>query len=285
MSNPRDRESLILSELFGEADEAACKELESALKDDPRLADELKEMKKTMHVVSQAELVRDPGEEFWKKVWPQFQNRLLEEEKKAGNALNVFGVGRSNFWRPALQLGIVAVMLIMGIFIGQYLSGIGMKRSQGTSVAQERVTFPYEDEVGRKKQEYLLEAAETSLAHSGDVLNNFMQIKPEDNGRGADVIESNRDQFYNLLDEITQLRNNMPDSRYKGINSLFDEVEIMVGEIAGIGGDPRDMTYEIRSLQRGIAERKLLDRLKKIDIRVYLDMPDVDAQTVSVEDR
>ena len=108
MKNSRDIESLIVDALFDdkrEDDERT--ELDAALENDSARTEEFKKLERTMRVVESAGLRQDPGEDYWRDVWPNFQNQLMGQEKRSKKRFFNFGMAWEHFWRPAIQVAVV----------------------------------------------------------------------------------------------------------------------------------------------------------------------------------
>jgi hypothetical protein len=268
----RDIESLILADLFDELEPEDKIDLDSALSDDSDRQRELDQLRSTMSMVRKAALRKDPGKDFWKNVWPKFQNRLMAAEKRESWwKFKITSPAWSDFWRPALQIGFVAAMLIVGIFIGKQISGAGDNNNVNNLEPYNDVAYPYEKEIDQKKSEYLLNVADSSIRRSRELISDFMSIRPEQAGQDVTLISNNRQEMFRLLDEINTLRNSFSDPQIQYYSSIFDEIEIVIGEIATIEGDPNSVQFEIRIIQEGISNRELLDRLGRIHITTTIN--------------
>lgn len=272
MKRSRDIESLIVSDLFGESTEDEKEELSEALRDDSVREDEYFEMKRTMSFVESANLANDPGEEFWDSVWPEFKNRAMVEEKKDHSPWHwLTSIAWTNFWKPALQLSVVAVMLVLGIFIGKQFSNGTMPSSEDYSRTDMDLAIPYDTEIDEQKNEYLLNATESSLRRTSEMLNNFMDIGTEGGNSNLQLISNSREDMFRILDDINILRSSNTSPWISQYSPIFDEVEILIGEIAAIRGDSNDVVFEVRALQNGIRETGLLKRLNNVKFRVIVN--------------
>jgi hypothetical protein len=269
MRKHRNLEELLVSAVCGETDRGHDQELENLLADDEELQSEYVELKKTLELISQAKLAEDPHPEFWSGVWPEFLRR-----RKASAETN--GVRQAQLakpvwnWRPAVQVVIVAAMLVVGIFIGRILTEqeLGRSAEEGMQAGEVPITLPYEREIAERKQDYFFEAAGSSIDKSSELIRNFMALEPQDWNKHKDIIARSREEGGEILNEITQLREGFGDPRFVEIEPILNELELFVGEIAGIEGGEDDVWFEIRSLQNGIRERNLLDRLNQLKVRV-----------------
>lgn len=262
MTKKRDIEGLLIAGLLGEATAEERAELASALADDPARREEYDGLKKTMQTLSGVSLAPDPGRAYWDSVWPEFENRLLAAEMKERQP-RLSSPWWTQFWRPALQISLVGIMLVLGIFIGRELSRSEPLPGPYAGQTPTPLSIPYEQEINREKQDYLLNVTERSLARSGQVLDRFMQLRPEEVSGDSGLITSQRDEIITLLDEISQLRAAGVNPRMQEFSPLFDELEILMGEIASIRGEPVDIQFEVRMLQQGIVDRNIVDRLKR----------------------
>ncbi|HUX06148.1 MAG TPA: hypothetical protein VMX35_02450 [Acidobacteriota bacterium] len=266
MSKHHKLQDLMVSALFGEADPVAMRELEEALAADEELAREYNELQETLGVVSEARLAEDPGPEFWRKVWPEFQRR--EREERTANSRREKAPAVWN-WRPALQIVIVAAMLIIGIFIGRIISEQRIEDSGARYEADETpITLPYEREIEESKRDYFFEVADSSLERSSTLISNFMDLDPQEWSSNNELVSRSRAAGSEILSEISLLRESINDPRFIEIEPIFNELELFVGEIAGIEGGEDDIWFEIEALQRGIQDRNLLDRLNQLRTRV-----------------
>jgi hypothetical protein len=223
-------------------------------------------------MVRKAKLRKDPGDDFWENVWPEFQNRLMAEEKRESWwTFKLTSPAWSDFWRPALQIGFVAAMLVLGIFIGKHISGTGEEKRANTLEPYSDIAYPYEREIDQKKSEYLLDVADSSIQRSRELISDFMNIRPEQAEQDVTLISNNRQEMFRLLDKINTLRNSFSDPQIQFYSTIFDEIEIVIGEIATIEGDPNSVQFEIRVIQDGINNRELLDRLDRIHITTTID--------------
>ncbi len=266
MSKHHKQHELIVSALYGEADEDALRELERVLADDEDLAREYRELQETLGVVTEAKLAEDPGHGFWRSIWPEFQRR--ERAEAAGRSKPVKAPVVWN-WRPALQIMIVAAMLVIGIFIGRIISEQGTDDSaERYEAAETPVTLPYQREIDESKRDYFFEVAGSSLERSSNLINNFMELEPQEWNANSELISRSRQAGSDILSEISLLRESFNDPRFIEIEPIFNELELFVGEIAGIEGGEDDIWFEIEALQRGIQDRRLIDRLNQLRLRV-----------------
>ena len=268
----RDIESLIISDLFGEADEKDRAELNSALTQDSARKQEYLDLKETMKLVSGEKLVDEPPEEFWDNVWPDFQNRILAEEKKKSSwsIFEIFSLkgnsgslAWSNFWKPALQVGAVAAMLVVGIFIGRQFASPDLKSNNLAPFQMTEIKERYEPELQQKRQDYIIEAADSSLQRSEQLFNNFLRYDPEVKD-GNNYVVIGREELFSIINEMTAMRERMNRSRNSDYTDLFDDIEIMLGEIAALDSNENNITLEVQDLQQGINDLDLVGRIKQL---------------------
>ena len=261
MKKHRNDQEWLVDSLYGEADPEVQRKLEEALESDEDLASEYREMKATIDAMNDARLHQDPGVEFWREVWPEFRRRKaaadIECDRRAAEAEPF-----SWNWRPALQISIVAVMLVLGIFIGRIITEQQMApQASPYDSAAEPAPLPFEQEIEAKTQDYFAEETGTSLERSTNLIRNFMDLDPRDSSGQRELISRSRDQSNQLLGDIAVLRAGLDDPRFVNIQPMLDEIELYLGEIASMDGSDEDLWFEIETLQRGISERRLLDRL------------------------
>jgi len=264
----KKKQDLLVSAIYGGSESDNPAELEEAIGADEGLAREYNEMKETLAFIEKARLVREPDAEFWRGVWPKLQRRIKKEEQ----AREPGGRRESPLvwnWKPALQIAIVAAMLVLGIFIGRMIS------LQDQALTEERyqesatqVSIPFEREIEEKTQDYFVEATSSSLERTSRLIKGFMEIQPQDWSAQGGMIYRNRKLGNEILSEISSLREGLSDPRFMNIDPILEELELFIGEIAGIEGNEEDLWFEIKSLQRGITERNLLDRLRAAQIQL-----------------
>lgn len=270
----RDIESLIISDLFEELDEQERAELESALADDSSRKQELLDLKETMQMVSREKLVEEPPEEFWDNVWPEFQNRIMvEEKKKSWSVFQLFSLkgdtaslAWSNFWKPALQVGAVAAMLVVGIFIGRQFASPELKNNNLAPFQMTEIKERYEPELEQKRQDYIIKAADSSLERSEDLFNKFLKYDPELPQDTGKYVVVGREELFSIINEMAAMRENMNRTRQDNYADLFDDIEIMLGEIATLNSNANEnnITLEVQDLQQGINELNLVGRIKQL---------------------
>lgn len=289
MREHKDPRNMMIAVLYDEVDQETRERFESAMQSDPKLAEEYRALRETLETVESADLAGDPGPVFWDGVWPEFERRLRSEksvqssEKKEHPPLHWI-------WRPALQVAAVAAMLIIGIFIGKILSerefaqsfieeqasengAANGERGASNGVTPINVSYPYEKEIKDKKQEYLVDATKSSLAKTESVLEDFMKIKQQ-NGTEKVILVAPGKEIEPLMKKIAILRSGFDDISLAQVNSLLEEIELVLGDIevighgkgAGLSSD--EVWQEISFVQNSIDERKLLIRIKEIKLPV-----------------
>lgn len=263
MKKHRKEQEWLVDSLYGELDAESERELEESLESDEEFAREYREMKATLDAVEGANLHADPGMEFWRGVWPEFRRRRAAAGLESGRKAEGAEPFRLN-WRPALQIMIVTAMLVLGIFIGRIITEQeAAPQASPYDSAAEPTPLPFESEIEARTQDYFAEETGSSLERSTNLIRNFMDLDPRDSSGQRDLITRSRDQSSRLLSEIATLRAGLDDPRFVNIRPMLDEIELYIGEIASMEGSDEDLWLEIETLQRGISERRLLDRLQQ----------------------
>ena len=263
MSEFDEIRNLMVAALYGEADEEELRRLEAGLARDEVLAEEYRLLRTTLAEVERADLAGDPGKAFWRSVWPRVR-RSLEGEGRAEERRILSGRLTAFPWRPALQFVFVAAMLVVGIFIGRFLGEQEVEPAQPPAPSITAVSFPYEDEIEAREQDFIVDATLASLERSESVLQEFLDVEPGRWGDRREAFFSNLEASYNLFDELAELRGSLRGGRYGFASTLLDELEIILGDIAGIEVDD-DLAFEIERLQQDIADRRLLVRIREIE--------------------
>jgi hypothetical protein len=269
MKEHRRKQELLISALYEESGAESLQGLDESLAADSHLEREFRELKKTIEMVGDARLAEDPGTDFWHGVWPEFQRRQRALASENSD-VQTRAAGRVWNWRPAMQIVIVAAMLVIGIFIGRIISEQEMNApaGEGMQAGEVPIALPFEREIAESEQDYFYNAAGSSIERSSNLLQNFMSIEPQDWSTHRDLIARSKEAGSEILNEITSLREGLNGPRFVEIEPILNELELFVGEIAGIEGGEDDVWFEIRSLQNGIRERNLLDRLNQIRVKV-----------------
>jgi hypothetical protein len=281
-----DLRNLMITVLYGEADDNARRRLESALATDAELAAEFEELKETYSMVDEALAAEDPGEEFWNGVWPAFQRRLRAERNGKQQAGKVAAAWHW-IWKPALQVAAVAVMLIIGILIGRSLSEREFTQNSAeqaepqtgstadTEGTQGRATpltvsFPYDREIKDRKQDFMVDATRNSLEKTEAVLEDFLKVEPEQ-GSGHVRFVSESGDINTLLTNLATLRVELGEPEMGQLYNLLEEVELVLGDIEVIRSSdkelpPEEYLREVEFMKRFIEDSKLLVRIRQVQL-------------------
>lgn len=264
----RNYETLFIDSLMGELSEAEEIALEELLAGDDELRLEYQEMRKTMSLIDEHQPSIDPGEAYWDNVWHEFQNRALMGERKDEGWLPKFGTAAWEFfWKPALQIGVVAAMLFVGVFVGSELT----KREVSQIGNSNFVEIPAADqkELSNERQQMMMTVADSSIQQSSDILNQFMGLTPvAESPQRWNNFRVGQDEMISLTENITLLRSNSDDPRIIQISPILEEVELVIGEIAMLHGHLEIKDADIKIMQDVIRDRQIIDRLQQVRIVV-----------------
>lgn len=264
-----DIDSLMLTVLYGEATDAEKQELEEILAEDSARKREYHELRQTLALADDNLAVADPGDVYWQTTWDRFQDELAESEQDRSSSETM--TAWHYFWKPAMQIGFVAVTLVLGVFIGKQFTTPDVDGYRAGSAGQGGVLSSYEEplqqNVARERQQYVSEVTRDSLQRSNRVLNDFMRIDTGgmQSGRGGQWSVASRDELVELLDTFAHLRNFDNSIPVRQVEPLLNELELLIAEIASIGSaEEEDIRYEIQMIQQGIQRRELLERIQMV---------------------
>lgn len=272
MRQQREIRDLMISAIYGEADSEAQRKLEAALADNPELFREFEELKETKNLLSNVALADNRDKEFWEGVWPEFQRRLNAETTDESKEVTGFHWFDWN-WRPLLQIGLVALMLVVGIFIGRFISSSQPAVEPATSTEHRfveepftTVALPFEREIEQRKQDYIVDATRNSLRKSENLIEGFMNLESPDSRSVRELLVRDSNYSSKLLEDIAAIRSGLDEYHSAALNSILEEIELVISEIASIEGSEEDVWFEVKALQKGIDEGNILIRIRETDI-------------------
>ncbi len=273
MTKGRKYESLLTAVLVGECSEKEQSQFDTKVEEDESFRAEYLQLQNTIQIVDQNQRTPDPGDEFWDNVWSDFQNTALAAEHKSHNwSPKIGSVAWDNFWRPAMQIGVVAAMLLIGIFIGIQITGQEVQQIGLPQLSEQPLTeLPAyaQRDIQEGSQQMMMNVAENSIDRSSKIIDEFMEFQPSDeNVAQWQTFGQKREEMLSLSDELMFIRTDTSDPRIVQISPVIEELEIFMGELATIDYSLVDIKLEVKMIQEVIRDSQLKDRINEIKITI-----------------
>ena len=240
-------EKLILY-LAGELEPHAKQELENRLALDGSLRRELDALRGVLKL-AQDQIPAEPGERYWLGFWGRLQPRLE----------------RDSWWRKlvdwiaprhGLQLATVAGVITAGFIVAFVLV-------HQIIVPPEPVTEVRTTTITVKRTEGFLEQAAVSHLERSRLLLQDVVNAAASRELPIERVMFSRDRGEALLSQNRSFRQAAEHQRNRKLAELLEELELVLMDIANL--DPEIASEALKSLQRRIEKKKLLDKIETVE--------------------